>query len=233
MIFKTYFSDTLKLLTLPETGMGYQLIEGKILSEDKIRQYVVYNCELAVNLDEDFPIYRKKIIERGFSTVLNESNSLLINTESIKIITGKPLFEVKSLSTYKQSKNKRHSGGKGAKENPKEYSDGNETFVRVSAYENDKRIDFKRKRLTEGSYTTTLIDYYDCITTDDDPVDRYALPNDEPIRWAFYIKPKIQDVLQRGIVQPAFGHEGGGIEVFFEKGTSDNTFFLQKEYGVL
>lgn len=233
MIFKTYFSDTLKLLSLPETGMGYQLIEGKILSEDKIRQYVVYNCELAVNLDEDFPIYRRKIIEKGFSTVLNESNSLLINTESIKIITGRPLFEVKSLSNYKQSKNKRHSGSNGAKENPKESSDGNETFVRVSAYENDKRIDFKRKRLIEGSYTTTLIDYYDCITTDDDPVDRYALPNDEPIRWAFYIKPTIQDVLQRGIVQPAFGHEGGGIEVFFEKGTSDYTFFLKKEYGVL
>jgi len=233
MIYKTYLSDTSKLLSLPETGMGYQIIEGKLFLEDKIRQYVVYNCELAVDLDDDFLVNRRKIIDKGFSNALNESKSLLINTDSIKIVTGKPTYETRLLSAYKQSKNKRHSGGKGAKENPKEYTDGNETFVRVSAYENDKRIDFKRKLLLEGSYTTTLIDYYDCITTDDDPVDRYALPNDEPIRWAFYIKPKIQDVLQRGIVQPAFGHEGGGDEVYFESGTSDNTFYIKKEYGVI
>jgi len=233
MIYKTYVTDTSKLLSLPETGMGYQIIEGKLISENATRKYVVYNSELAVDLDEDFQTYRKQIINKGFTSILNESKSLLISTDSIRMVYGYKLFESRELSSYKQTKNKRHPGGRGAKENPKEYTDGNETFVRVSAYENDKRIDFNKKRLIEGSYTTSLADYYDCIITDDEPIDRYALPNDEKVKWAFYIRPKSVDVLQRGVVQPAFEHEGGGIEVFFEKGTSDNSFYIKKEYGII
>jgi hypothetical protein len=60
---------------------------------------------------------------------------------------------------------------------------------------------------------------------------RYALPNDEQIQWAFYIRPKVGDTLQRGVVQPAYGHDGGGIEAYFENGTSDDTYFDKKEYG--
>ena len=39
------------------------------------------------------------------------------------------------------------------------------------------------------------------------------------------------DSLQRGIVQPAFGHEGGGIEAYFEYGTSKETLLFKREYG--
>ena len=82
-----------------------------------------------------------------------------------------------------------------------------------------------------GTFTTTFEDYGDCITTNDDPIDRYALPNDEKIKWSFFIQPKNIDILQKGIVQPAFGHQGGGIEAYFEKGTSENTYALKREYG--
>jgi hypothetical protein len=104
-------------------------------------------------------------------------------------------------------------------------------FVRLSVYENDHRIDFTMKRLKKGTYTTTCQDYKDCVDYKDDPIDRYALPNDDPVKWAFYIQPKNTDELQRGIVQPAFGHEGGGIEAFFENGTSVNTYLAKKPYG--
>ena len=67
--------------------------------------------------------------------------------------------------------------------------------------------------------------------TINDPVDRYALPNDEEIKWSFYIKPKTVDILQRGIVQPAFDHAGGGIECYFIYGTSKETYLGTKEYG--
>jgi hypothetical protein len=232
MIYKAYLSDITKLLSLPETGMGYQVIEAKLFLEDTIRQYVVYNCELIIDLDTDFRANQRQVIEKGLTTILAESKSWLISTDSIRLVSGKLPYDIKNLTYNKITKNKRHSDGKGAKENPKEYTDGNETFVRISAYENDKRIDFNKKRLIEGSYTTSLVDYYDCIITDDEPVDRYALPNDEKVKWAFYIRAKSVDVLQRGVVQPAFGHEGGGIEVFFENGTSDNTFYVKKEYGI-
>jgi hypothetical protein len=232
MIYKTYLTDIPKLLSLPESGMGYQVIEGKLFLEDTIRQYVVYNCELVIDLDTNFNANQRQVLEKGFTTTLAESKSWLISTDSIHLVSSKLPYEIKNLTYNKITKNKRHSGGKGAKENPKEYTDGNETFVRISAYENDKRIDFNKKRLIEGSYTTSLADYYDCIITDDEPIDRYALPNDEKVKWAFYIRAKSVDVLQRGVVQSAFGHEGGGIEVFFENGTSDNTFYVKKEYGI-
>ena len=86
-------------------------------------------------------------------------------------------------------------------------------------------------RLKPGSFTTTFRDYTDCVSTSDDPIDRYALPNDEKINWSFYIKPKSIDILQKGIVQPAFNHEGGGIEAYFEKGTSESTYLMKREYG--
>lgn len=88
------------------------------------------------------------------------------------------------------------------------------------------------KKLKPGSFTTTEQDYKDCISTMDDPIDRYAIPNDEPIKWSFYIKPKSSNILQRGIVQPAFEHLGGGIEVYFENGTSNDTFLHKKSYGL-
>jgi len=51
------------------------------------------------------------------------------------------------------------------------------------------------------------------------------------IKWAFYILPKKDDSLQRGIVQPAFDHDGGGIEAYFENGTSNQTFLEKRAYG--
>ena len=151
-------------------------------------------------------------------------------TESISLIpkttTERRIFS-ENLVKFKH----RHRGGTGARDNPIEAANGAELFVRLSAYENDHRIDFEKKKLKKGSYTTTDLDYKDCVKYYDDPVDRYALPNDELIEWAFYILPKLLDELQRGIVQPAFGHDGGGIEVFFEKGTSDDTFLFRRPYG--
>jgi len=46
----------------------------------------------------------------------------------------------------------------------------------------------------------------------------------------FYVRPLSEDTLQRGIVQHAFDHKGGGDEVFFEKGTTDGTFMHRIAY---
>jgi hypothetical protein len=231
MIYKAYSSNANKLLSLPETGMGYQVIDGQLTGSSQTKRYVVYNADLIVDLDDDFETNKQLIIVRGYTLISNFANPLDIKTDSIKLITKRSLYESKSLSQTKININNRQSGGKGAIDSPKENADGKEFFVRLSAYQNDKRIDFVKNRLKEGSFTTTLHDYLSCIRTKDDPVDRYALPNDETIKWSFYIQPKSNDSLQRGIVQPAFGHEGGGIEAYFENGTSENTYFMTKQYG--
>ncbi len=118
----------------------------------------------------------------------------------------------------------------GAKEGKKENSNGDELFVRLSAFENDLRIDKKNECLLPGSFTTTASDALKCNKDKDDPIKRYALPNELPIRWAFYIQPNSLDILQRGTVQEAFGKKGEGREVYFEKGTSIRTFIAQTQW---
>ena len=231
MIYKTFSTDSRKLLSLPESGMGYQVVEGKSYLGNEFKRFIVYNCEIAIDLDKDFFVNQRKLVEKGFAAILSDKENWSVKTETIQLISRKVLYESRLLSDNNRIYKRRHSGGKGATENPREYADGNETFVRLSAFENDRRIDFEKKRLIEGTYSTTLSDYYDCIHTDDNPLDRYAIPNDEKINWAFYIRPKKIDILQRGEVQPAFGHEGGGIEVYFVNGTSEETFYGKRTYG--
>lgn len=231
MIYKAWDSDQSKFLSLPESGMGYQVIEAKWLSKTFKERFIVYNSELVVDLNNQFSEFKRKIITEGYSTILNKVEKIPIDTNSITLVPRSQIAEVRFLTESKKKDKGRHSGGKGAADNPKEVANGKELFVRLSAYENDKRIDFTNMKLKPGTYTTTNDDYYVCLRTGDDPIDRYALPNDEMIKWAFYIQPKQNDILQRGIVQPAFGHDGGGIEIFFEYGTSDKTYLDKRSYG--
>ncbi len=231
MIYKIYKQDAETLLEKPETGMGYQIINASQYGRHQIRKFVVYNTNLAVEIDSDFQANKRLIINEGYETSLNKATELMLETDSIKVFEHTSVREFKSLSETKKVNKKRYSGGKGATENPKEFANGTDVYVRISAYEDDKRIDFEKMKLKLGTFTTVFIDYSDCVSTNDDPIDRYALPNEENIKWAFYIRPKSNDILQKGIVQPAFDHEGGGIEAYFENGTSENTYLMKREYG--
>ena len=233
MIYKTYSLDANKLLSLPETGMGYQIIEAQISGSPSTKRYVAYNSELIVDLDDNFSWNKYQIKNQGYNYTLRDSNFLNFKTDSIRLVPKSLLAERIQLSDSKIKSFNRQPSGKGAIDNPKENADGKEFFVRLSAFEADKRIDFEKKRLKDGTFTTTLYDYVDCVNKNDNPVDRYALPNDDEIKWAFYVQPKPIDRLQRGRVQPAFGHEGGGVEAYFENGTSENTYFIKRTYGEL
>lgn len=94
---------------------------------------------------------------------------------------------------------------------------GDELFVRLSAFEDDIRMDKTNNWLLSGSYTTTASDALKCKKENDNPVKRYALPLDLMIQWAYYVEPLSSDSLQRGWVQPDFGKKSGGREVFFKK----------------
>jgi hypothetical protein len=231
MIFKANYSVTHKLLTLPETGMGYQIIDAKLIGKSYRHRYVIYNSELILNLDNQFSEFKQQVVTKGYSYFLNEAKQLFIEPNSISLVANRSVSETRMISESKRKDKHRYSGEKGAKVNPIVSADGNEIFVRLSAYEDDKRIDFQNNKLKDGTYTTTQSDYFDSVIYNDDPIDRYALPNDETIKWTFYVQPKWCDTLQKGIVQPAFGHDGGGIEAYFEYGTSDNTYLTQLSNG--
>jgi hypothetical protein len=63
-------------------------------------------------------------------------------------------------------------------------------------------------------------------------VERYALPSEEKIEWAFHILPDAKDGYKFGTVKPEFNKRGGGKECYFENGTSFGTFKKQTAYGI-
>lgn len=231
MIYRIFEQDAETLLDKPETGMGYQIINASQYERYQNRKFVVYNTNLAIELDSDFQINKRLVIKEGYRAILNQVKELMLETSSIRVLDNSSVREFKILSESKKSFYNRNVGGKGAIDNPKEFANGLDLYIRISAYEDDKRIDYQKKKLMPGSFTTTLADYTICIHTNDDPIDRYALPNEETIKWSFYIRPESTDVLQKGIVQPAFNKEGGGIEAYFENGTSAETFLFRRDYG--
>ncbi len=242
MIYQLYDSDIRALASKPETGMGYQIIEAETSFLHYRRKYIVYNSEIAIDLNDSFlehktKLFSNRVIKHYFNhqerfDSLSSFDKLNIETKSIRLIAkSEAAGSIRSLSFALKSTKNRHTGSIGAINAITETANGKEIFVRLSAFEDDRRIDFAAKKLKEGSFTTTTEDYKDCYSTGDDPVDRYALPNEEEIKWAFYIQPKTSDTLQRGIVQPAFEHAGGGIECYFANGTSNNSYLEKREYG--
>lgn len=228
MIYKAFSSFTESLLRQPETGMGYQLIEAKRIDKYSTQRFIVYNAELIVDLNNSFQENKRKILNEGYDRIFSKSDYLQLNLSSV--IKRQELMSFRIFSESMMDDKGRSTGGSGSVDNEPVYANGEDIFVRLSAYENDRRIDFKNKCLLDGSYTTTMDDYLSCKNHNDDPVDRYALPNDEEIKWAFYIQPKSNDKYRPGIVQPANEHNGGGVEALFDYGTSNDTYQTKKSY---
>ena len=79
-----------------------------------------------------------------------------------------------------------------------------------------------------GSFTTTASDALKCKIEKDDPINRYALPDELMLKWAFYIQPNKTDLLPRGNVEANFGKKGGGREVYFENGHQNIPLLLKR-----
>lgn len=218
---------------MPETGMGYQIISAAREERSSKEYFVAYNGQMTVDLDEKFITIREHAVARLKTHYFNDLKNLRLDINSIETVSkadfnkNHALLERAAMAQYKQYE----SHGRGATDSVHEHADGESVFVRLSAYEDDIRIDTINQRLMEGSYTTTHSDYTDCVRINDDPVDRYALPSTMKPEWAFYIRPRQGDLFQKGIVQPAFGHRGGGEEAFFKNGTSNNTLLGKRSYG--
>ncbi len=205
-----------EFLKYPETGMGYQILhfknERSLLSE----YHLILNGEIFSSLD-------------SINYMLSEVKSKNFDTSSIYSYFGSKvaLNEIEEINQYP---NKQQYGLGPATSNPPQEADGNMRFVRLSPYRNDFRIDFENKSLKPGTYTTTMRDYLKCKEVFCDPVERYALPSEEDVKWEFHVQPNKGDKFRLGTVQPANGQLGGGEEALFDEGTSKNTLTLIREF---
>jgi len=208
------------LQKLPETGMGYQVVEASEAGSYEKQKFLVLNSEIVINMDGRENEFVRKIMMEGIFAAKRLSDGITLT--GIRVLNEREIR-----STVNESKNENE---RGALDNPKVPANGDELFTRLSAFDDDKRIDKTNKCLRPGSFATTQRDYYECKNVGDSPIERYALPSNDEIKFAFEIKPQKGDMVQRGIVQPANGKRGGGKEAYFENGTSIGTFIIQHAY---
>ena len=210
-------TQTRSLLAQPETGMGYQEVE--VTHRDhKVEKGIVYNAEL---LFEGLETRNILHLTKSYSSVLKAASTAANDIASLRVL--KTREGLKSLSTRSASGVIQKNAGP-AKEAPVEKTKANEVFKRFSAYDNDHRVTAD-KGLLPGSYATTEEDAKN-VKSGKEAVERYALANPEPASYVYTIKPKKDTDIQRGIVEPANGQPGGGVEVIFTSGTTANTVTL-------
>jgi len=200
------------LLSKPETGMGYQIVEYKI---GRIKQKgIVLNAEILINENEVESL-------KQFSLGLKETKFLETaessrNIEEIEVLSRKEIISIDEIFLgFMKGMNIP------AKDAKVSYTTKNEVFKRFSAFKNDKRIT-PEGGLLPGTYTTTEEDAKN-VKTGKEAVDRYALPNDDPAIYVFTVKPPEDTEVKRGVVQPLDDKKGGGVEVLFINGSPSNT----------
>jgi hypothetical protein len=205
------------LLAQPETGMGYQEVEAT-LRNNQVEKGIVYNAELMFEGIEARNILKLS----SYPTVLRAARSAGDEIKSLRVIRTRE--GLKSLSATREASGAVKKSAGPAKDAPVEKTKAEEVFKRFSAYANDRRVRADSS-LEPGSFATTEEDGKN-VKTGKEAVARYALANPEPASYVYTIKPKKETEVQRGVVEPANGQLGGGVEVIFATGTTTNTVTL-------
>lgn len=201
-----------ELLDQPETGMGYQAVEVGLRDRLTPRRGTVLNAELLV-WDAEAPT----VLSRRFESLLARASSA--EADDIRSLTViAPSRRAAGLVAERSATD--DDTGPATSGEP-ETTEKGEVFARFTAYRNDRRIT-PGKGLRPGTYATTEEDA-NKVKTGTEAVERYALPDPRPAVFRFRIDPLEGTELRRGIVQPDFGHTGGGVEVLFDNGTDDGT----------
>ena len=200
MIYKLNKDTIQYMLTLPETGIGYQLINAKQKGSPKLKSFVVFNSEIIIENNHKLITYSNTLIGDGYQLLKDVLN--FIKLEDIKLASW--------------DENERHP-------RDNESLDLNETglaeediFIRPSIYNYDNRIDLEKQVLLPGSYVTTLESYTNCYIMREDPFETYALPVPQQFVRVFYIKQNRNACNFNGVFSRAFGKKGGGIKLSFD-----------------
>jgi hypothetical protein len=209
-----------KLISLPESGMGFQIVNATF-SDRIVRESIVLNANILEPINNR-PI--NEVFNAMFSANVDQLEKSIIRSNTVidvSLKSDKGNFQ-KGMMNFKMF-SEAISNATGADKQTEAYTSENEKFVRFSHFENDNRIDHINMRCLPGTYATTLEDANYCLQNKIDPRVRYALPNSLEIKFAFHIHPFRLTPIKRGIVEPANNQPGGGKEVIFTKGTGNKT----------
>ena len=123
-----------ELLRLPESGMGFQLIGAKINDYGFLNKYLVLNSQFVIEDTSQIFLEIKSFFQTGYRAM---SAAPDIELKNIKLIDNLSNSKIKSHLL----------SGTGAIHQPVIHANGIELFTRLSAFENDKRIDIVNKKI--------------------------------------------------------------------------------------
>jgi hypothetical protein len=209
-MLKLTAAETSTLVDQPESGMGYQFVEG-VQYDNQIKRGIVYNAELFFEEQESRDILKSSSYARVLETAPESTGTF----KSLRVLSRTEAPNAPSERQVTVAK------GAPAKDASLEQTEEDEVFKRFSAVQNDNRLQ-PDCSWNKGTYATTAADATN-VKTGTDAVERYALPNPTPACYVFTGKPDKGTDVKRGVVQPDFGHQGGGVEVIFPNGTQSNT----------
>lgn len=146
MYYKLSSQQEDQLLHLPETGMGYQVVEASKQGNYTKERFLVLNSEIVIDINGSESKYIRTIINEGIYSAKANANLIVLNSISV-------LNENQFRGVLNESKNENE---RASIDNRVESANGEEIFVRLSVFENDRRVDKVEKCLLPGSFTTTM-----------------------------------------------------------------------------
>jgi hypothetical protein len=205
--------DTNRLLAQPESGMGFQIVE-LTMTDRSTATGTVYNADLLL-LDTE---PKDRLLRETYDQLVRAAEDAGSRIHSVRVLPRRTADRGPRVMEDR-SQTGQTSGP--AKDAPTEKTSFGQMFKRFTAYENDHRVTSDRS-LLPGTYATTAEDAQN-VSSGRQAVARYALPNPAPASWVFTAIPDDETAIQRGIVEPAYGQPGGGVEVIFSEGTQRRT----------
>jgi hypothetical protein len=210
------------LLELPETGMGFQLVEA--VAGGVNRPFLVFNSERAIDLTEiqlessDDPA---AILRNGLRIVE------LLKTSPVQTIFYAPQPHSFRLLSSRILQSPTPFTPAVASSAPKVALPSSlvkhvsltapRAFHRFSAFNPDRRVDPTTGSFLPGTYAAPESEV-SFVPTGFTAVGRFALPNNLPASHRYEIDAFAGTGVDFGTVAPAFGQAGGGVEAYFQHG---------------
>ncbi len=204
------------LIELPETGMGFQIVEARIWGG--ATPLLVFNASEAIDISQlGLEMSQEPdVVLRNGLRIINAMRSGIVETmimepgpTGFKLLSSRiPLVAAATAAVAAPMAALPSSLVKTVT------LIVNRAFHRFSAYNPDRRVNPTTGSFVAGTYAAPASEV-PYVPTGFVAVGRFALPVNRPASHHYEIESPVGTLVHFGTVAPAFGQAGGGVEAFF------------------
>lgn len=206
-----------ELLRLPETGMGFQLVDASLWGDTK--QLLVFNADIALDLTR---LDLENVSPNDTSALLRNEACIVeaLRTATYTMVAAPGPRNFRLLTTRVSGVRAPTPAVTASALVKHVILSKVRTFHRFSAFNPDRRVDPLTGDFLPGTYAAPESEV-PFVPTGFAAVGRFALPNTLPASNHYTIRAAIGTAVSFGTVAPAFSQAGGGVEAFFANGATN------------